>query len=130
MCKPSCCPGPANRGPSPLIVIAAVLMAAALAGPVAAAAASLLHALVLILAITAATLAGITVLATTVAITVRLRRATIPARSPRTLLGRTQRARPLPATTLLALPRPASWTHQALAERIQLAAHTPPKGVT
>ena len=128
MCKPSCCPGAASRGPGPLAVIAAVLMAAAIAGPVAAAAVSLLHALVLIITITAATLAGITVLAVTVAITVRLRRATIPARSPRSLPARTQRARPLPAAPL-ALPRPTSWSRQALAERIQLAAHTPPEGV-
>ena len=95
MCKPSCCPGAASRGPSPLAVIAAVLMAAAIAGPVAAAAASLLHALILILTITAATLAGLTVLAITVAITIRLRRAAIPARS-----------RILPATRHA--PRPGS----------------------
>jgi hypothetical protein len=129
MCKPSCCPGPASRGLSPLAVIAAVLMAAALAGPVATAAASLLHALVPILTITAATLAGITILAAAVAITICRRRATIPPRS-RMLPARTLRARPLPTTAPLALPRPASWSHQALAGRIQLTAHTPPKGVT
>jgi hypothetical protein len=128
VCKPSCCPGQSNNGPGPLAVIAVVLMAAALAGPVAAATVSLLHALVLILTITAATSAGITVLAVTAAITVRLRRATIPARPSRTLPARTLRARLLPAAPL-ALPRPASWSHQALAERIQLTAHTPPKGV-
>jgi hypothetical protein len=105
-------------------------MAAAIAGPVAAAAVSLLHALVLIITITAATSAGITVLAVTVAITIRLRRATIAARSPRTLPARTSRARPLPVIAPLALPRPVSWSRQALAERIQLTAHTPPKGVS
>jgi hypothetical protein len=124
MCKSSCCPGPASRGPGPLAVIAAVLVAAAIAGPVAAAALSLLHALVLILTITAATLAGIAVLA----ITHRIYRA-IQARPPDPLPARIQRARPLPATAPLALPRPASWSRQALAGRIQLAARTPPKGV-
>jgi hypothetical protein len=111
-------------------VIAAVLMAAAIAGPVAAAAVSLLHALVLILTLTAATSAGITVLAATAAITIRLRRATITARPPRALPARTQRAHSLPATAApLALPRPASWSRQALAGRIQLTLRTPPKGV-
>jgi hypothetical protein len=129
MCKPSCCPGPASRGPGPLAVIAAVLLAAAFAGPVAAAAVSLLHALVLIITITAATLAGITVLAVTVAITIRLRRVTLWARSPCALPARTLRARTLPAAPL-ALPRSASWSRQALAGRIRLAAQTPPKGVT
>jgi hypothetical protein len=111
-------------------VIAAVVMAAALAGPVAAAALSLLHALVLILTITAATFAGITVLAVTVAITHRIYRATIQARSPNALPARVQRAHPLPATAPLALPRPASWSRQALAGRIRLTVHTPPKGVS
>ena len=128
MCKPSCCPGPANKGPGPLAVIAAVLVAAALAGPAAAAALSLLHALVLILTLPAATLAAITVLAAAVALTVRLRRATIPVRSPGALPAHTQRARPLPALAPLALPRPASWSRQALARRIQTV-HIPPKGV-
>jgi hypothetical protein len=129
MCKPSCCPGQTSRGPGPLAAIAALLAAAALAGPVAAAAACLLHALVLILTITAATLAGITVLAAAVAITVRLYRATISARLPRMLPARTLRARSLPAVAPLALPRPASWSHQALARRIQQTVHTPPTGV-
>jgi hypothetical protein len=129
MCKPSCCATPASRGSGPLAIIAAVLTAAAIAGPVAAAAVSLLHALVLILTITAATSAGITVLVATVAMSVRLRRAAMWARSPRTLPARTQRAHPLRAAEPLALPRSASWSHQALAERIQLTVHTPPKGV-
>ena len=104
MCKPSCCPGQSSSGPGPLAVIAAVLMAAALAGPVAAAAASLLHALVLILTITAATLAGITVLAATVAIIHLTRRAT---RHSAPIPARTHRARTLPAAAPLALPRSA-----------------------
>jgi len=129
MCKPSCCPGPARRGPGPLAVLAAVLMAAVMAGPVVAAAARLLHALVLILTLTAATLATITVVAAAVALTVRLRRATVPARSPGAFTARTQRAYPLPAAPL-ALPRPASWSRQALAGRIRLAAPAPPEGVS
>ena len=66
-CARACAAG----GPWPF---AAVLLAAALAGPVAAAAVGLLHALVLIITITAATLAGSP--SGAVVITIRLRGAT------------------------------------------------------
>ncbi len=122
MCKPSCCPGANSRsGLGPLAVIAGLMAMTVVAGPVAAAAASLLHALILILTITAATLAGIAVLAVTMAIIHRARRA--PGHRPSyTSPACIQRAHQVPAAVPLALPRRAPRLDLTPAERARCAA--------
>jgi hypothetical protein len=118
VCKPSCCPGTSSSSLGPLAAtVAGLVLAAAVAGPVAAAAASLLHALALIAVITAS-LAGITVVAVTVAIFCRARR------SPgyhTPVLARTWQAHPRPSPAVV-LPRRTPRFELTEAERARCAA--------
>jgi len=107
MCKPSCCPG--NRhtggGPAVLAVIVIVILAAA-ARPAARAALDVLHAALMIAAITVATLSGLAVLTAAALVIRRARRArlTVPARPPAVTPVRA--GVPVTVRTPLALPPP------------------------
>jgi hypothetical protein len=96
MCKPSCCPGTNGGGGGPA-VITIILVLAAAARPAAHAALAVAHAVITITLITAATMAGLAVLAAVAFVIRRTHRARFATASARPVTGPARAPAVIPA---------------------------------
>jgi hypothetical protein len=98
MCKPSCCPGNASRGGgTAVIAVIVILVVVAAARPAAHAALTVAHAAITITLITAATLAGLTVLAAVALVFRRTQRTRLVITSAQPVSDRTRAPAVIPA---------------------------------